>query len=160
METKETDKTEEKGHWWCDECKTPTEPTRVTFEECHDKCGHPVRWIDFVAKEQQSEKVVTDDAWNIVHLIDSLHYADKDYQDGTSTKSEWHKRKAKYIKDYASQAVARREGEIVEERKDIKYILEFALQVIEDNELENTTNKENWIIGKTLEKAINLIQKH
>ena len=56
---------------------------------------------------------VINDAWDIVHLIDALHYADKDYPDGTSTKSEWHKRKAKYIKDYAAQAIQDRDAELL-----------------------------------------------
>ena len=29
----------EKYYWWCPTCKEEVDPTRVTFQECHDVCG-------------------------------------------------------------------------------------------------------------------------
>jgi hypothetical protein len=31
------------------------------------------------------------------------------------------------------------------------YLLKFALQVLEDNDLQNETNKDNWVIGRDIE---------
>jgi len=44
-----------------------------------------------------------------------------------------------------------------EEIQDIKYVLKFALNVIEENQLEDISNKDNWRLGKSLEESINKI---
>ena len=31
-------------YWWCPECGCEVDGTRVTYEELHDVCGHPVEW--------------------------------------------------------------------------------------------------------------------
>lgn len=36
----------------------------------------------------------------------------------------------------------------------LEYILKFALEVIGDNDLQNTKNKDNWKIGESIEKEI------
>lgn len=38
--------------------------------------------------------------------------------------------------------------------ENLEYVLKFALQVIEDNELEHTMNSENWVIGKAIEEQL------
>lgn len=35
------------GHWWCPKCQESVTSTRVTFQENHDACGHPVTWVEF-----------------------------------------------------------------------------------------------------------------
>lgn len=34
------------GYWWCPVCEEEVDSRRVTFQECHDSCGHHVQWID------------------------------------------------------------------------------------------------------------------
>ena len=34
------------GYWWCPECEEECIWSRVTSEEKHDTCGHPVTWIE------------------------------------------------------------------------------------------------------------------
>lgn len=41
----------EKGHWWCPSCKEAVIPQRVTFQENHDTCGHPVEWVEFTTTD-------------------------------------------------------------------------------------------------------------
>ena len=41
-----------------------------------------------------------------------------------------------------------------EQQKTSIYLLKFALEVIEDAGLENTKNKDNWIIGKDTESFL------
>ena len=36
----------------------------------------------------------------------------------------------------------------------LEYVLKFALEVIEDNDLQNTKNNDNWKIGESIEKEI------
>ena len=31
-------------YWWCPECGCEVDATRVTCDERHDVCGHPVEW--------------------------------------------------------------------------------------------------------------------
>lgn len=46
-----------------------------------------------------------------------------------------------------------------EEQKDgLLFVLNFALQVIENNDLQATRNKENWAIGTALEDQIKQIE--
>ena len=45
------------GHWWCPSCKESPSPTYVTFEENHERCGHPVTWIEFKDMPPASEGV-------------------------------------------------------------------------------------------------------
>ncbi len=40
------------AHWWCSSCKEIVEPIDVTFEECHDKCGSSVEWVESVIVEK------------------------------------------------------------------------------------------------------------
>lgn len=35
-----------KSFWWCDHCSEEVDGSRVTFQEHHDTCGHPVRVIE------------------------------------------------------------------------------------------------------------------
>lgn len=35
-----------KGHWWCQECKTEVGPVDVTFQESYTACGNTVVWLD------------------------------------------------------------------------------------------------------------------
>ena len=35
------------GQYWCPLCKEAIPPECVTFQENHDKCGHPVEWVLF-----------------------------------------------------------------------------------------------------------------
>jgi hypothetical protein len=35
-----------KGYWYCPNCKEEVSPETVTFQELHDLCGHPVRFIE------------------------------------------------------------------------------------------------------------------
>ena len=35
------------GTWWCQKCKEAVISQRVTFQECHDTCGHPVEWVEY-----------------------------------------------------------------------------------------------------------------
>jgi len=39
---------------------------------------------------------------------------------------------------------------------DLEYTLKFALEVLEENELENTKNKDNWIIGNAIHEQLRL----
>ncbi len=41
--------------WYCDNCHEEILPENVTYQENHDRCGHPVRWVelDNEAKEQE-----------------------------------------------------------------------------------------------------------
>jgi len=32
--------------WYCKQCKEEVIPENVTFQELHDRCGHPVLWIE------------------------------------------------------------------------------------------------------------------
>jgi hypothetical protein len=51
------------GQWWCPLCKESPIPQRVTFEENHDTCGHPVEWIEFVKQAPKpSQGMVTVEA--------------------------------------------------------------------------------------------------
>jgi hypothetical protein len=34
------------GYWWCPGCEEEVDSSRVTFQECHDACGHHVEWKD------------------------------------------------------------------------------------------------------------------
>ena len=38
----------------------------------------------------------------------------------------------------------------------LEYVLRFALDVIEQNELEFTKNKDNWILGEAIEEQLAL----
>ena len=40
----------------------------------------------------------------------------------------------------------------------LEYVLKFALQVIEDNELENTKNSDNWVIGEAIEEQLEQVK--
>ena len=44
-----------------------------------------------------------------------------------------------------------------EELDQLCYVLKFALQVIEDNDLQQTKNKDNWRIGQSLENQIEVV---
>lgn len=33
------------AYWWCPECKQEIAAQTVTFQECHEVCGHPAEWI-------------------------------------------------------------------------------------------------------------------
>ena len=44
-----------------------------------------------------------------------------------------------------------------EELDQLCYVLKFALQVIEDNDLQQTKNKDNWRIGQSLENQIEIV---
>jgi hypothetical protein len=35
----------EKSYWWCHPCGVKVAPATVTFETCHDRCGHEVEHI-------------------------------------------------------------------------------------------------------------------
>ena len=36
--------TPNESYWWCESCGCEVDGTRVTYEELHDVCGHPVEW--------------------------------------------------------------------------------------------------------------------
>ena len=36
----------------------------------------------------------------------------------------------------------------------LEYVLKFALEVIEDNDLQNTKNKDNWKIGESIDQEL------
>ena len=36
--------TPNESYWWCPECGCEVDATRVTCDERHDVCGHPVEW--------------------------------------------------------------------------------------------------------------------
>ena len=33
------------GYWWCRNCKAEIGAYHVTYQECHEDCGHKVEWI-------------------------------------------------------------------------------------------------------------------
>lgn len=33
------------GYWWCPNCKAEIGAYHVTYQECHEDCGHKVEWI-------------------------------------------------------------------------------------------------------------------
>ena len=35
-----------KPYWYCEECCEEVDGSCVTFQELHDRCGHPVIWIE------------------------------------------------------------------------------------------------------------------
>lgn len=41
--------------------------------------------------------------------------------------------------------------------ENLKYVLRFALDVIEKNELEFTKNKDNWILGDAIKEQLNIL---
>jgi len=41
------------GTWWCQKCKEAVISQRVTFQECHDTCGHPVEWVEYQVTMQE-----------------------------------------------------------------------------------------------------------
>jgi len=41
-------------YWWCSNCKEEVDGGRVTFEEMHDDCGHPVAWIEHSQEESNA----------------------------------------------------------------------------------------------------------
>lgn len=34
------------AHWWCSTCNQAVLGCNVTYEEYHDNCGTPVKWIE------------------------------------------------------------------------------------------------------------------
>jgi len=32
-------------YWYCENCTEEVDSSCVTFQELHDRCGHPVNWI-------------------------------------------------------------------------------------------------------------------
>lgn len=40
------DDKEAQGYWWCAECHEEVSPSRVTYAELHDACGHPVVYVE------------------------------------------------------------------------------------------------------------------
>jgi len=32
-------------YWYCEKCTEEVDPSCVTYQELHDRCGHPVVWI-------------------------------------------------------------------------------------------------------------------
>ncbi len=43
--------------------------------------------------------------------------------------------------------------------ENIVYLLNFALDVLSDNELETTRSKDNWVIGRDIEACLADIEK-
>ncbi len=43
------------GYWWCPRCKDPVDGNQVTYEECHELCGHTVQWITPAEKTRMQE---------------------------------------------------------------------------------------------------------
>jgi hypothetical protein len=34
------------NYWWCSNCHEEIDARNVTHQECHDACGHRVKWIE------------------------------------------------------------------------------------------------------------------
>jgi hypothetical protein len=34
------------SYWWCPSCKEEVDGRSVTFQEKHENCGYPVKWIE------------------------------------------------------------------------------------------------------------------
>ncbi len=47
---------------------------------------------------------------------------------------------------------------ILERLDEVKYVMEFASEIIYDNELDNEKNKENWTIGTSIDNQIDFLK--
>jgi len=41
--------------WYCENCTEEVNDENVTFQELHDRCGHPVRWVE-IQEEKDIEE--------------------------------------------------------------------------------------------------------
>ena len=41
--------------WWCPNCKEALDPSRVTYQERCDTCGHGVDWVELVTEPNCEE---------------------------------------------------------------------------------------------------------
>lgn len=43
------------AYWYCPNCHEEVDSSRVTWQELHDACGHPVEWIEDIAIDRIRE---------------------------------------------------------------------------------------------------------
>lgn len=43
------------AYWYCPNCHEEVDSSRVTWQELHDACGHPVEWIEGISIDRLRE---------------------------------------------------------------------------------------------------------
>lgn len=74
------------GYWWCAECKEEVAGCRVTYQELHEDCGHPVVWIEshvtnWQARSEEMERAACEMATDRDELVQLLAQAHSDLAD-------------------------------------------------------------------------------
>jgi hypothetical protein len=40
------------NYWWCPNCHEEVDARNVTYQECHDSCGHRVQWVENIDSDR------------------------------------------------------------------------------------------------------------